>query len=57
VVNNSKWKEKESIMPSVGKKTFGYGTAGKKAAATYAAKTGKPMKVKPVKKPAKKSMK
>ena len=44
-------------MPSVGKKTFGYGTAGKKAAATYAAKTGKPMKVKPVKKPAKKSMK
>ena len=36
-------------MPNVGKKTFGYGTAGKKAAATYAAKTSKPMK------PAKKS--
>lgn len=43
--------EKESIMPSVGKKTFGYGAAGKKAAAKYAAKTGKPMKVKTAKKP------
>ena len=44
-------------MPKVGKKTFGYGAAGKKAAATYAAKTGKPMTGKTAKKPAKKSMK
>ena len=44
-------------MPKVGKKTFGYGAAGKKAAATYAAKTGKPMKVTTAKKPAKKSAK
>ena len=31
-------------MPTVGKKTFSYGAAGKKAATSYAAKTGKPMK-------------
>lgn len=31
-------------MPNVGKKTFSYGAAGKKAAKSYAAKTGKPMK-------------
>tara|TARA_R100000935_G_C2781890_1_gene142056 strand:- start:147 stop:281 length:135 start_codon:yes stop_codon:yes gene_type:complete len=41
-------------MPSVGKKTFGYGAAGKKAAATYAAKTGKSMKT--AKKPMAKKM-
>ena len=33
-------------MPNVGKKTFGYNAAGKKAAKSYAAKTGKPMAVK-----------
>ena len=32
-------------MPNVGKKKFGYGAAGKKAAKTYAMKTGKPMKM------------
>tara|TARA_B100000768_G_C11197654_1_gene340265 strand:+ start:373 stop:501 length:129 start_codon:yes stop_codon:yes gene_type:complete len=31
-------------MPSVGKKKFGYGAAGKQAAVAYAAKTGKPVK-------------
>lgn len=30
-------------MPNVGKKKFPYTTAGKKKAAAYAAKTGKPM--------------
>ena len=35
-------------MPNVGKKTFGYNAAGKKAAKSYAAKTGKPMAVKTV---------
>lgn len=30
-------------MPNVGKKKFGYGAAGKKAAKAYAMKTGKPM--------------
>tara|TARA_R100000541_G_scaffold15738_1_gene25118 strand:+ start:1332 stop:1496 length:165 start_codon:yes stop_codon:yes gene_type:complete len=48
LVNNSKWKEKEEIMPKVGKKTFGYGAAGKKAAKTYAMKTGKKMTTKKV---------
>ena len=33
-------------MPNVGKKTFGYNAAGKKAAKAYAAKKGKPMSVK-----------
>lgn len=28
-------------MPNVGKKKFGYGAAGKKAAKAYSAKTGK----------------
>ena len=32
-------------MPSVGKKKFGYGAAGKKKAKAYAIKTGKPMKM------------
>ena len=32
-------------MPNVGKKKFGYGAAGKKAAKAYAMKTGKPMKM------------
>jgi len=33
-------------MPSVGKKKFPYTAAGKKKAASYAKKTGKPMKKK-----------
>ena len=32
-------------MPSVGKKKFGYGAAGKKKAKAYAVKTGKPVKM------------
>tara|TARA_R110002096_G_scaffold53785_1_gene139482 strand:- start:3286 stop:3423 length:138 start_codon:yes stop_codon:yes gene_type:complete len=32
-------------MPQVGKKSFGYSSAGKKKAKAYAVKTGKPMKV------------
>ena len=31
-------------MPQVGKKSFGYSSAGKKKAKAYAVKTGKPMK-------------
>jgi hypothetical protein len=32
-------------MPHVGKKSFGYSTAGKKKAKAYAAKTGKSIKM------------
>ena len=43
--------EKELKMPNVGKKTFGYSAAGKKAAKAYSAKTGKRMVMNKAKKP------
>lgn len=36
-------------MPKVGKRSFPYSPKGEAAAAQYAKKTGKPMKVKPPK--------
>jgi hypothetical protein len=44
---------KGNKMPSVGKKKFGYGAAGKKKATAYAMKTGKPMKMTKMAKPKK----